>query len=146
MNDAILMATACSEKMHANDDASKLLGLEIMDSQPGCASIAMTVREEFTNGHDNCHGGLIFTLADTAFAHACNNSNQLTVASAASIEFLLPGRAGDRLTATASERSRGARIGVYDVEVSNQQGQIIALFRGNSYQIKGNLIASGDNE
>ncbi len=106
----------------------------------------MTVREEFTNGHDICHGGYIFMLADSAFAYACNNCNRNTVASAANIEFIKPAKTGDRLTAIAHERTRGSKIGVYDVEVFNQDDKLLALFRGDSYQIRGEVIPNGDNE
>ena len=106
----------------------------------------MTVRETFTNGHDICHGGYIFMLADSAFAYACNNQNKNTVASAASIEFIGPAFTGDRLTAVAHERVRGSRIGVYDVEVINQDDKLLALFRGDSYQIKGQVIATGEEQ
>ena len=134
------LAKACSEAMHTNDDASKMLGMEILESIPGRATLSMRVRQDMTNGHDICHGGLIFTLADSAFAHACNNANKNTVAQGCSIEFLAPGKLGDTLTAKAEERSRGSRSGVYDVEVSDQHGKLIALFRGKSYQIKGQII------
>ena len=146
MVDANAMAKACSEAMHANDDASKMLGMEILESKPGGARLSMTVRQDMTNGHDICHGGLIFTLADSAFAHACNNANKSTVAQGGSIEFLAPGQLGDTLFADATERVRGGRSGVYDVEISNQDGKTIALFRGKSYQIKGQIIPdNGDS-
>lgn len=100
----------------------------------------MRVRNEMLNGHDVCHGGMIFTLADSAFAHACNNTNKVTLASGCSIDFLAPAREGDLLTATAQERSRSGRTGVYDIEVQRQDGTLIALFRGRSYQLKGTVI------
>jgi acyl-CoA thioesterase len=92
------------------------------------------------NGHQICHGGLIFTLADSAFAFACNTYNAATVAAGATIEFLAPGRLGDELTATAQEQSRSRRTGVYDVTVRNQRGECIALFRGRSHQTSGRII------
>ena len=144
MNDNDKLAKKCSEVMHTNDKAAQMLGIKILTSTPGYAELCMTVREEFSNGHDICHGGILFTLADTAFAHACNNSNQNTVASGASIQFLAPGKVGDVLTAVAYERSRGGKTGVYDIEIKNQLSTTVALFRGNSYQIKGQLIATGD--
>ena len=100
----------------------------------------MTVREDMVNGHELCHGGLIFTLADSAFAFACNTYDAVTVASAASVEFLLPARLGDELTAIAEERSRSKRTGVYDVAVRNQQGDCVALFRGRSHELGGSVI------
>jgi acyl-CoA thioesterase len=101
----------------------------------------MKVREDMVNGHQLCHGGLIFTLADSAFAFACNTYDLVTVAAAGTIEFLLSARLGDELTATAEERSRSKRTGVYDVTVRNQQGECVALFRGRSHQIGGNITA-----
>ena len=142
MNDDIELAKACSAAMYANDAASRTLGIEVIESTPGCARLTMTVRAEFTNGHDICHGGYIFMLADSAFAYACNNQNRNTVASAASIEFVAPAHTGDRLTAVAHERVRGSKIGVYDVEVFNQDDRLMALFRGDSYQIRGQVIAA----
>jgi acyl-CoA thioesterase len=137
------LAEACSEAMLANDDASHLLGIKLLDTKPGRARMQMVVRKEMTNGHDICHGGFIFTLADSTFAYACNSSNRITVASGCSIEFLAPASIDDALIATASERSRSGRTGVYDVEVVNQNNDLIALFRGKSYQIKGQLIEGG---
>lgn len=97
----------------------------------------MAVREDMLNGHDICHGGLISTLADSAFAYACNSYDELTVASGFSVDFVAPGRLGDVLTARCAEVSRAGRTGVYDVEVSNQKGERIAVFRGRSYTAKG---------
>ncbi len=145
MTDANTLATACSDVMYANDNASRTLGIEVVEVTPGCATLAMTVLRDFTNGHDICHGGYIFMLADSAFAYACNNCNRNTVASAASIEFIAPAKTGDRLTAHAHERIRGSKIGVYDVEVFNQDDKLMALFRGDSYQIRGEVIASAEN-
>jgi acyl-CoA thioesterase len=101
----------------------------------------MQVREDMVNGHKICHGGLIFTLADSAFAFACNTYDLVTVASSGSIEFLLPARLGDELTAIAEERSRSKRTGVYDVAVHNHNGECVALFRGGSHQIGGRIGA-----
>lgn len=134
------LASALSDAMHIRDDASKLLGIEVIESRPGQAKLKMTVRKNMTNGHDICHGGFVFTLADSTFAHACNNTNRITVASGCSIEFLAPGKIGDVLTASATERSRAGRTGVYDVDVTNQNDELIAVFRGKSYQIKGQFI------
>lgn len=144
MNDDIELAKACSDTMYANDAASQGLGIEVVESTPGCAKLTMTVRHEFTNGHEICHGGYIFMFADSAFAYACNNQNRNTVASAASIEFIGPAHTGDRLTAVAHERIRGSKIGVYDVEVFNQDDKLLALFRGDSYQIRGTVIPEGE--
>jgi len=144
MNEEIELAKACADAMYANDAAAQGLGIEVSESTPGCARLTMTVRAQFTNGHDICHGGYIFLLADSAFAYACNNQNKNTVASAASIEFIGPAYTGDRLTAVAHERIRGSKIGVYDVEVFNQDDKLLALFRGDSYQIRGQVIPDGE--
>jgi acyl-CoA thioesterase len=97
----------------------------------------MTIREHMLNGHDICHGGFIATLADTAFAYACNSYNELTVASGFSIDLMAPGREGDVLTARSFEVSKAGRTGVYDCEITNQRSERIAVFRGRSYTIKG---------
>jgi acyl-CoA thioesterase len=125
------------ERMFANDRAAKNLGMEVVEVSPGNASVAMTVREHMLNGHDICHGGLIATLADTAFAYACNSYNELTVASGFSIDLMAPGREGDVLTARSFEVSKAGRTGVYDCEITNQRNERIAVFRGRSYTIKG---------
>ena len=104
---------------------------------PGHATITMAVRADMLNGFDTCHGGYITTLADSAFAFACNSHNTMTVASGLSVDFLAPGREGDVLTARAVEVSLAGRTGVYDVVVSNQRGESVAVFRGRSYAIKG---------
>lgn len=137
------LAQACSSTMHAQDYAAQMMGISIVETVPGRAVLSMKVRKDMVNGHGICHGGMIFTLSDTAFAHSCNNTNKNTVASGCTIEFLAPAREGDTLTATSVERSRSGRTGVYDIEVTNQEGVLIALFRGKSYQIKGSLVAEG---
>ena len=104
------------------------------------AEVSMTVRTDMLNGHAICHGGFIFTLADSAFAFACNSYNLTTVASGCSIDFIAPAREGDLLTAIAHERSVSGRTGVYDIEVKNQRRETIAYFRGRSYRIKGHVI------
>jgi acyl-CoA thioesterase len=126
--------------MFARDSASQSLGMHVEEVRPGYARLALLVRPEMLNGHAICHGGIVFTLADSAFAFACNSRNQNTVASACSIDFLAPAKAGDRLTAEASERALLGRIGVYDVTVANQEGRTIALFRGRSYRVTGEVI------
>lgn len=134
--DAMAIARACADLMYAEDDASKLLGIEIGEVSPGCATAHMTVTSGMVNGHDICHGGYIFTLADSAFAFACNTYGRVTVAAGASIEFVRSARLGDRLLAAASESHRGGRSGVYDVRVTDQQDRLIALFRGRSATLK----------
>jgi acyl-CoA thioesterase len=137
MSDPQAVADASARAMYAEDGASQALGMRILEVRPGYARLAMKVREDMVNGHKLCHGGLIFTLADSAFAFACNTYNAVTVASAANVEFLLPARLGDELTATAEERSRSKRTGIYDVTVHNSQGECVALFRGRSHEIGG---------
>lgn len=134
------LAEAVAEGMYARDFAAQALGIEIEAVGPGSARLAMTVRPDMVNGHDMCHGGMIFTLADTALAYACNSYNQVAVAQTAQITFCAPGRKGDRLVATAEERHQAGRTGVYDVEVTNQDGKTIALFRGNSYRLQGTVV------
>jgi acyl-CoA thioesterase len=141
MSDPQSVAEASARAMYEQDRASQALGMRVLEVRPGCARLAMKVREDMVNGHQLCHGGLIFTLADSAFAFACNTYDLVTVAAAGTIEFLLSARLGDELTATAEERSRSKRTGVYDVIVRNQQGECVALFRGRSHQIGGNITA-----
>jgi acyl-CoA thioesterase len=131
------------DRMLANDRATRWLGMEVVEIAPGRAVLTMTVREEMLNGHDICHGGLITTLADSAFAFACNAYNELTVASGFNVDLLAPGRLGDVLTATCHEVSKAGRTGVYDCEVSNQKGQRIAVFRGRSHTVKGKPAVTG---
>lgn len=123
--------------MWAADDASKWLGASLDAVGPGTARLSITVEKHHTNGHAICHGGFIFTLADSAFAFACNSYNRTTVAQQNSISFVAPGRLGDRLTAEAVEVVVAGRSGVYDVTVTNQDGVVIALMRGVSRTIKG---------
>jgi acyl-CoA thioesterase len=141
--DAQRTADRVRQGMFMNDRASKWLGMQVLQVTPGHAVLAMTVRDEMLNGHDICHGGLIATLADSAFAFACNSYNELTVASGFAIELLAPGRFGDVLTATCREVSKAGRTGVYDTEVTNQHGKRVAVFRGRSHSIKGKPAVDG---
>jgi acyl-CoA thioesterase len=138
--DARTLAERVADSMYERDTATQALGIRIAHVGPGYADLAMTVRADMLNGHEICHGGFIFTLADSAFAYACNSYNLNTVASGCAIEFTAPARAGDVLAARAHERQLAGRTGVYDVEVANQRGETVALFRGKSYRIKGHLI------
>jgi acyl-CoA thioesterase len=135
--DAQQTAEAVRDAMWANDRASKALGMVVAEIGPGRAVLTMTVREDMLNGLDICHGGLVTTLADSAFAFACNAYNEITVASGFDVNLLAPARLGDLLTARAVELSRSGRTGVYDIVVSNQRGEAIAAFRGRSYTMKG---------
>ena len=135
------LADAVTHAMWSRDRATQGLGMEILSVKPGYALIAMTVRADMVNGHHICHGGFMFTLADSAFAFACNSYNQNTVASACHIDFLAPAREGEVLEAEAVERSLSGRTGVYDITVRSRAGKTVALFRGKSYRIKGEVIA-----
>lgn len=130
--DAAEIARRCAEHMYAADTASQALGIVIKDVGPGRATATMTVTDQMVNGHDICHGGYVFTLADTAFAFACNTYNERTVAAGADVTFLEPVRAGAGLEAVAVERSRRGRSGLYDVTVRTTDGTVVAEFRGRS--------------
>ena len=131
------LAEASAQAMWDNDRASQRLGMVVEQIAPGQATLSMTVTEAMTNGHENGHGGYIFTLADSAFAFACNGYNQRTVGHQAAITYMAPARLGDRLTAVAREIHRAGRNGVYDVRVTNQDGVHIAEFRGHTRTVKG---------
>ncbi len=138
------VAEAARDAMWANDRASKALGMQVQAIGPGTATLTMTVREDMLNGYDLCHGGLVATLADSAFAFACNAGNQATVASGFDIQLLAPARLGDVLTADAEQVHRRGRSGVYDVAVRNQRGEAIALFRGRSHGFKGQVVVESE--
>jgi acyl-CoA thioesterase len=140
MPDAQQLAQRCADAMFERDMASRHLGMSILNVGPGLARLQMTIREEMVQGHASCHGGYIFTLADSTFAFACNTYDLETVAAGCQIEYVAPGKVGDVLTATAREQTRRGRTGVYDVRVENQRGELVALFRGKSYQLRGNVI------
>jgi acyl-CoA thioesterase len=139
-DDPQAVALAVREAMYADDRASQALGIAVTDIGPGRATTTMTVRADMLNGFGICHGGLITTLADSAFAFACNSYNELTVASGFSLDIVAPGREGDALTATAHEVNKAGRTGVYDIEVLNQRGERVAVFRGRSYTLKGKPV------
>ena len=134
------LAELAARTMYDNDAASQALGARVVSVAPGQACMSMTVRADMLNGHKTCHGGFIFALADSTFAFACNSRNMVTVASGCSIDYLAPGLEGDVLTAEAIEYSLAGRTGVYDVHVKNQDGKRIAIFRGRSYRIKGQVV------
>ena len=123
--------------MLKNDAATQGLGMNVLEIGPGRATVTMTVRADMLNGHAICHGGFISTLADSAFAFACNSYDELTVASGFAIDFLAPARKDDLLTARCVEVSKAGRTGVYDTDVLNQREERIAIFRGRSYTVKG---------
>ncbi len=141
MNDsAQAIANAVGEGMYAKDRAAQALGITLLEIRQGYARMSMTVRGDMLNGHGTCHGGLIFTLADTAFAYACNSSNNATVAQNCTITFLASPRERDVLTATAQERQRGRRTGFTDIDIADQTGKLVAVFRGHSYQVSGTIV------
>ncbi len=137
------VAETIREAMVRNDRASRMMGITVTAIGPGTASATMTVREDMLNGHDICHGGFITTLADSAFAFACNAYNELTVASGFDVNLIASARQGDVLTASAKEVSKAGRTGVYDIDVLNQRGEPVAAFRGRSYSIRGKAVIEG---
>lgn len=137
------LARACADAMLVDDNTVKSLGFSLDEVEPGRAVISVTVGEHMTNGHGICHGGYIFTLADSAFAYACNTYDQRTVAQHCSITYLIPAKTGERLTATGTERMLTGRNGIYDITVTNQDGDVVAEFRGFSRTIAGAILEGG---
>ena len=138
---AIALAQQVAQSMFAVDTATKdTMGIEILVCEPGRAVLRMLVQPLHLNGHQICHGGFIFTLADSTFAFACNSYNKVAVAAGCSIEFLKPAHLGDVLTCEGVEQTLSGRHGIYDMRVTNQHGDTIALFRGKSAQIQGTVI------
>ncbi len=137
------VAQAVCDAIWHKDRVSRLLGIQVLAVGPGSATLQMVVREDMLNGHDLCHGGLVTTLADSAFALACNAYNEVSVASGFDVNLMKPARLYDVLTAAAVELSKGGRSGVYDILVSNQHGERVALFRGRSHTRKGQAVVPG---
>ena len=139
------LAARVGASLFALDRASKdLLQMELLCCEPGRAVMRMEVREPMLNGHQICHGGLIFALADSTFAFACNSRNQASVAAGASIEFLQPAQLGDVLSCEGVEQALQGRHGIYDMKVSNQRGETVAMFRGKSAQLRRAVLPDGD--
>ena len=136
------IAERVRDGMFSTDAAAHALGMRVLSISPGHASVAMTVRADMLNGFGICQGGLITTLADMAFAYACNSYNELTVASGFDVDLLAPARTGDELLARAGVVSQAGRMGVYDVDVRNQAGERVAVFRGRSYRLKGKPVVA----
>ena len=134
------LAERAAAALFGRDRASQMLGMRLDAAWPGGARVVMRVRTDMVNGHGVCHGGLVFALADSAFAFACNSGNESTLAAAAAIDFLIAVREGDELTAVARELWRTRRNGIYEITVSNQRGARVALFRGRSYRIDGTVV------
>lgn len=140
------LAEYVRDGMWATDWASQALGMQVLAIGPGTATLRMTVRRDMLNGHQTCHGGLITTLADSTFAFSCNSRNELSVAAGFAVDISAPAFEGDVLTAVGTEVEKGGRLGLYDVEVRNQQGKRVALFRGRSYTAKGKpAVPEGHN-
>ena len=129
-----------ADRLFERDETSRGLGISIVQIAPGHARVSMLVRADMVNGHGLCHGGVLFSFADSAFAFACNTYNRITVAAAATIDFLAPAKQGDELTAVANEVWRSRRSGIYDVSIVNQRQERIALFRGRSHELDGKLV------
>jgi len=129
-------ADAVAASMWARDRASKALGMKIVAVSEGAAFLEMTVRDDMLNGFDLCHGGIVTTLADSAFAFACNSRGDMTVAAGLAVELLAPAKKGDVLTARAFEVLSQGRTGVYDITVTNQRGETVALVRGRAHKLK----------
>ena len=140
-------AARVGETMFAVDVASKdTMGMELLACGPGRATMRMAVKPLHLNGHQICHGGFIFRLADSTFAFACNSHNKNAVAAGCSIEFLRPAHAGDVLTCEGVEQTLSGRHGIYDMKVSNQRGEVVAMFRGKSAQIPGHVFPEEAHE
>ncbi|MFH1044777.1 MAG: hydroxyphenylacetyl-CoA thioesterase PaaI [Pseudomonadota bacterium] len=137
------LAKAAAAAMYTRDRASLALGMKLLKVGPGLASMQMAIREDMANVHNTCHGGLIFTLADSTFAYACNSHNKNAVAITCLIEYMRPAYVGEVLTASGREQGLEGRNGVYDIRVENQKGELVALFRGKSTQIKGEVTDLG---
>ena len=136
------LAEDCARARWKRDAASQSLGMRLDEIGPGRAVLVMRVRPDMLNGHQTCHGGFIFALADSAFAFACNSHDRVTVAAGCSIDYLSPGRAGELLRAEAVERTRSGKSGVCDISVTGEDGRVVALFRGKSHELKGTVLES----
>ncbi|MBC7001345.1 hydroxyphenylacetyl-CoA thioesterase PaaI [Photobacterium sp. BZF1] len=129
------LAWRCAEKMYSDDGCSNKLAMKIEHMDKGHAVVSMTVTSDMLNGFATCHGGMIFSLADSAFAFACNSENHAAVAAGCNIEYIRPAKEGDLLTATANVKSQGKVTGTYDIEITNQLGKLVALFRGKAHRL-----------
>lgn len=138
--DELVLAQQCSDALHSKDTLAQSMGMQIKSIEPSVAQIAMTITDTMLNGHGTCHGGMIFSLADTAFAHACNSRNLANVAMDCRIDFLAPAYAGDELLATAKATHQGRKSSLYEVVVSNQEDKVIARFQGRSYYINRTVL------
>ncbi|NBF02056.1 hydroxyphenylacetyl-CoA thioesterase PaaI [Pseudomonas sp. Fl5BN2] len=137
---AMNLASRCAQSLFQRDSASQAMGMRLLSVAPGATRLGMSVRDDMLQGHGTCHGGYLFALADSAFAFACNSYDEATVAIGCSIDYIAPARLGDTLTADCIEQSRSGRTGNYHVRIENQQGQLIALFQGKSYKVRGPVL------
>ncbi|MCA1247230.1 hydroxyphenylacetyl-CoA thioesterase PaaI [Massilia sp. MS-15] len=143
-SDPQALAELAGQTMYERDPASQALGMTLDAIRPGYARMSMRVRADMLNGHATCHGGYIFMLADSAFAFACNSHNFNTVGAGCTIDYLAPGFEGDLLVAEAVEQALQGKTGVYDIKVSNQDGRMVALFRGKSHRVSGTVADVGE--
>ena len=139
-HEAMSLASECAQSLFQRDAASQAMGMRLLSAGPGCARVGMTVRADMLQGHGTSHGGHLFTLADTAFAFACNSYNEATVILGCSIHYIAPARLGDTLTADCIEQSPSGRTDNYAVRIENQVGHLIALFHGQSYKVRGPVL------
>jgi acyl-CoA thioesterase len=135
-----MVTVTAGEVLFSRDPCAARLGIELVEAGPQRAVLRMTVRDDMVNGHGSAHGGMVFSLADTAFAMACNSDDEVTVAASASIEFVGAVAPGTVLTATATGRHQGRRTGVYDIEVTDDDGRVVAFFRGRAHRIGGSFM------
>ncbi len=138
------IADAVGRHMFARDNCAQALGMRLEEIRPGYARMSMAVRDDMTNGHKIAHGGMMFTLADASFAYACNAYNHPAVAAGCDIVFPAAAKAGDLLTAVCEEKHMRGRSGVYDVTITNQDGEVVALFRGHARRLQGTVVPEED--
>jgi acyl-CoA thioesterase len=146
LNQADSLAQVCAQLMYANDNTSQSMGMKIEKAMHRQSTVSMRVTKEMLNGHQTCHGGKLFSLADSAFAFACNSENQAAVAAHCTIDFIRPAYLNDLLTASATAVHQGSRSGVYQVEIVNQDDQLIAFFMGSSARINQFVLPSNKRE
>ncbi|PHM44814.1 phenylacetic acid degradation protein PaaD [Xenorhabdus mauleonii] len=139
-------AHRCIETLYAKDTCAQNMGMHIEHIDVGIARLSMTIMPNMLNGHQSCHGGILFSLADTAFAYACNSQGQAAVATSGSIDFVRPALAGDHLIATASAKYQGKNTGLYNVEILNQEGKTVALFHGRAHRLDHSILAGSHGE
>lgn len=140
------LAHACAQHMYANDALSNLFGMQIKQMDEGTAVVTMQVTKSMVNGLNTCHGGVIFSLADTSFAFACNSQNEVAVAAGCNIDYLRPAMIDDVLSATSKMQYQGRRSGIYQTLITNQDNKLIAVFKGNSARLGGAVLNTAAKE